>query len=157
MYIYVYMYIYIYTYIYMSHHIVEVRIGKPLCVESPRMLPYTGPLCAWHVPQRSVAFDVFLNVLYFVTKICNHHFRPHRAERDTCVVQCVAVCCSVLQCVAVCCSMLQRVAVCCFSVLQRRPHRLERVAVCCSVLQCAIPVCCSVFITSAPPAPSVLQ
>ena len=34
-----------------------------------------------------------------------------------CVLQCVAVCCSVLQCVAVCCSVLQCVAVCC-SVLQ---------------------------------------
>jgi len=29
-----------------------------------------------------------------------------------CVLQCVAVCCSVLQCVAVCCSVLQCVAVC---------------------------------------------
>ena len=41
----------------------------------------------------------------------------------SCVMQCVAVCCSVLQCVAVCCSVLQCVAVCC-SVLQC-------VAVCC--------------------------
>ena len=53
-----------------------------------------------------------------------------------CVLQCVAVCCSVLQCVAVCCSVLQCVAVCC-SVLQC-------VAVCCSVLQC-VAVCCSVL------------
>ena len=30
-----------------------------------------------------------------------------------CVLQCVAVCCSVLQCVAVCYSVLQYVAVCC--------------------------------------------
>ena len=42
----------------------------------------------------------------------------------SCVLQCVAACCSVLQCfaalqcVAVCCSVLQCVAVCC-SVLQR--------------------------------------
>ena len=36
---------------------------------------------------------------------------------NTCVLQCVAVCCRVLQCVAVCCSVLQCVAVCC-SVLQ---------------------------------------
>ena len=35
-----------------------------------------------------------------------------------CVLQCVAVCCSVLQCVAVCCSVLQYVAVCC-SVLHK--------------------------------------
>ena len=46
-----------------------------------------------------------------------------------CVLQCVAVCCSVLQCVAVCCSVLQCAAVSC-SVLQCA-------AVCCSVLQCA--------------------
>ena len=63
-----------------------------------------------------------------------------------CVLQCVAVFCSVLQCVAVCCFQYNvrdfvevvkndlirnhgvRVAVCC-SVLQR-------VAACCSVLQC---------------------
>ena len=53
----------------------------------------------------------------------------------SCLLQCVAVCCSVLQCVAVCCSALQCAAVCC-SVLQC-------VAVCCSVLQC-VAVCCSV-------------
>ena len=52
----------------------------------------------------------------------------------SCVLQCVAVCCSVLQCVAVCGSVLQCVAVCC-SVLQC-------VAVCCSVLQC-VAVCYS--------------
>jgi len=45
-----------------------------------------------------------------------------------CVLQCVAVCCSVLQCVAVCCSVLQCVAVSC-SVLQC-------VAMCYGVLQC---------------------
>ena len=47
-----------------------------------------------------------------------------------CVLQCVAVSCSVLQydeCVAVCCSVLQRVAMCC--------SMLQCVAVCCSVLQ----------------------
>ena len=55
-----------------------------------------------------------------------------------CVLQCVAVCCSVLQCVAVCCSVKQCVAVCC-SVLQC-------VAVCCScgVLQRAA-VCFLVY------------
>jgi len=52
------------------------------------------------------------------------------------VVQCVAVCCSVLQCVAVCCSVLQCVAVCC--------GVLQCVAVCCSVLQC-VALCCSVL------------
>jgi len=40
-----------------------------------------------------------------------------RRYNQVCLLQCVAVCCSVLQCVAVCCSELQCVAVCC-SVLQ---------------------------------------
>jgi len=55
---------------------------------------------------------------------------------STCVLQCVAVCCSGLPRVAACCSVLQCVAVGC-SVLQR-------VAVCCSMLQC-VAVCCSVL------------
>jgi len=46
---------------------------------------------------------------------------------STCMLQCVAVCCSVLQCVAVCCSVLQCVAVCC------------------SVLQCASCLCSVLF------------
>ena len=50
---------------------------------------------------------------------------PSRAPAH-CLLQCVAVCCSVLQCVAVCCSVLQSVTMYC-SVLQS-------VAVCCSVL-----------------------
>jgi len=50
-------------------------------------------------------------------------------EKNTFLLQCVAVCCSVLQCVAVCCSVLQCVAVCC-SVLQC----VAVFAVCCSVL-----------------------
>ena len=41
----------------------------------------------------------------------------HQFLRDDCVLQCVAVWCSVLQCGAVCCSVLQCVTVCC-SVLQ---------------------------------------
>jgi len=35
------------------------------------------------------------------------------APDGVCVLQCVAVCCSVLQCAAMCCSVLQCVAVCC--------------------------------------------
>jgi len=75
---------------------------------------------------------------------------------EPCMLQCVAVCCSVLQCVAVCCSVLQCVAVFC-SVLKCvavcfRVFRcvsvycsvLQCVAVCCSVLQCVV-VCCSVL------------
>jgi len=63
-----------------------------------------------------------------------------------CVLQCVAVCCSVLQCTAVCFSVLQCVVVCC-SVLQCVAvcsSVLQCVAVCCSVLQCAA-VGCSVL------------
>jgi len=69
-----------------------------------------------------------------------------------CVLQFVAVCCSVLQCVAVCCSVLQCAAVkdtdtaveishsmpCC------RICALQPVAVCCGVLQCVV-VCWSVL------------
>ena len=50
-------------------------------------------------------------------------------EQVACMLQCVAVCCSVLQCIGVCCSVLQCVAVCCSVLLC--------VAVCCSVLQCS--------------------
>jgi len=57
-------------------------------------------------------------------------------EDEMCLLQCVAVCCSVLQCDVACCSLLQCVAASC-SVLQR-------VAACCSVLQC-VAVCCSVL------------
>jgi len=70
-----------------------------------------------------------------------------------CVLQCVAVCCSVLQCVVAWCTA-------CCSVL--KPTRLDYkmchmhddiavrgsawrcIAVCCSVLQC-VAVCCSVL------------
>ena len=55
-------------------------------------------------------------------------FSVRALNSNTCVLQCVAVCCSVLQCVAVCCSVLQCVAACC--------------SVSCSVLQC-VAVCCS--------------
>ena len=68
-----------------------------------------------------------------------------------CVLQCVAVCCSVLQCVAVCCSVF---AACYGSMIMRHGQFsmyiincvLQCVAVCCSVLQC-VAVCCSVFVT----------
>jgi len=77
------------------------------------------------------------------------HYGDKTSHHSLCVLQCVAVCCSVLQCVGaqkraivwrenmpsffgVCCSVLQCVAVCC-SVLQC-------VAVCCSVLKC-VAVC----------------
>jgi len=71
-----------------------------------------------------------------------------RSSRNVCVLQCVAVWCSVLQfvavCCSVCCSVLPCVAVCC-SVVQCGAVRcsvLQCVAVCCSVLQC-VAVCCS--------------
>jgi len=54
-----------------------------------------------------------------------------------CVLQCVAVCCSVLQCVAVCCSVrpLRR-------CLRWDTHMsLVRVAVCCRVFQCVAAWC----------------
>ena len=93
---------------------------------------------------------------------------------EWCVMQCVAVCCSVLQCVAVCCIELHRSSAshrrdssfeCSTSQTQhtsmpfstiehaqvvRHIRRmsccsvLQCVAVCCSVLQC-VAVCCSVL------------
>jgi len=50
--------------------------------------------------------DSFLHVTWRVPNC-------HVIQYLPCVLQCVAVCCSVLQCVAVCCSVLQCVAVCC--------------------------------------------
>ena len=63
--------------------------------------------------------------------------------RHTCLLQCVAVCCSLLQCVTVCYSVLQCVAVS-WRLLQRAPRaRNSATPACCSVLQC-VAVCCSV-------------
>ena len=62
--------------------------------------------------------DVLQRVLQRVAACCSvlqHVARyDHTRQMSTgalhCVLQCVAVCCSVLQCVAVCCSVLQCVA-----------------------------------------------
>ena len=89
-----------------------------------------------------------------VCNICVHVYVEHFffaavSLLRKCVLQCVAVCCSMPQCSAVCCSMLQCVAVCC-SVLQYAAvfavcySVLQCVAVCCSVLQCDA-VRCSVL------------
>jgi len=76
-----------------------------------------------------------------------------------CVLQCVAVCCSVLQCVAVCCSVLHSVGSVCLrancrhkalpTCCARRHHMprrglLQSVAVCCSLMQ-FVAVCCSML------------
>ena len=62
-----------------------------------------------------------------------------------CVLQCVAVCCSVLQCVAVCCSELQCVAVITvFASVYRCECVLQCVAACCNVLQSVVE-CCGVL------------
>ena len=69
---------------------------------------------------------------------------PSCPSHRPCILQCVAVCCSVLQCVAVCCSVLQCVQcvaeyvdafVSFASALQ------QCVAVCCSVLQHVVVRC----------------
>ena len=67
---------------------------------------------------------------------CWLHSRPDAHWSVTCVLQCVAVCCSVSQCVAMCRSVSQGVAGC------RRVS--QGVAVCRSELQC-VAVCCSVL------------
>ena len=69
----------------------------------------------------------------------------------SCVLQCVAVCCSVLQCIAVSCSVLQRVAVCvvqCVAAAVGRPtnhfHRnvTKNNACCMSESVCyGVPMC----------------
>jgi len=66
--------------------------------------------------------------------------------RTSCVLQCVAVRCSVLQCGALWCSVVQWVVACC-GVLQCAAvccSVLQCVALCCSVLQCDA-ICCSVL------------
>jgi len=79
---------------------------------------------------------------------------PYRTNSCHCVLQCVAVRCSVLQCVAVCCSAVQCVAVCvavwhepgkhsCHSMLTQALLPLC-VAVRCSALQC-VALRCSVL------------
>jgi len=67
------------------------------------------------------------------------------SARYRCVLQCVAVCCSVLQHVAVCCSVTERshqMRVRHWKVSSRLSLRV--MLVCCSVLQC-VAVCCSVL------------
>jgi len=71
--------------------------------------------------------------------------KNHQSYLGVCVLQCVAVCCSVLQCVAVCCNVLRCVAA---DFREFLPVLLQRVrvavycsglqwvAVGCSVLQC---------------------
>jgi len=61
--------------------------------------------------------------------------------KSSCVLLCVAVCCSVLQCVAVCCNVMRCGGVCCSA---HQKLYMQCVAVCCSVLQC-VPVCISVL------------
>ena len=76
-------------------------------------------------PAAAQTSELFLEILVDVFTLQTLHSSsvPAGAGRR-CLLQCVAVCCSVLQRVVVCCSVLQRVAVCC-SVVQR-------VAACCS-------------------------
>jgi len=53
-----------------------------------------------------------------------------------------------LQCVAVCCSVLQREAVCCTSVLlPTRCSVLQCIEVCCSVLKCVVPQLYGLLVT----------
>ena len=77
---------------------------------------------------------------YSATHICIHHKRAVLVW-FICVLQCVAVCCSVLQCVAVCCCASQHAETHCITrmyVLQlSRSLKMHMcVAVCFSVLQC---------------------
>jgi len=81
----------------------------------------------------------------FLSLVCCFFFQ-------VCILQCVAVCCSVLQCVAVCCkSVVAYCRVLPFSLLSAGSSFrfmcwsvLQCVAMFCSVLQC-VAVCCSVL------------
>ena len=82
---------------------------------------------------------VFCRVLPCVAVRCSgSNKKPHALgpQCESCVLQYVAVRCSMLQCVAVRYGVLRCAAVCC-SVLQCA-------AVCCSVLHCAS-VCCNSY------------
>ena len=93
--------------------------------------------------------------IHRVISACNQHFgaRYHRVKshismsyvahtNEICVLQCVAVCCSVSQCVAVCRSVLQYTESC--RTYQWTMSHIRMRYVCCSVLQC-VAVCCSVL------------
>ena len=75
-----------------------------------------------------------------VLQLRNYHIRSRSKASGLliCMLQCVAVRCSVLQCVAVRCCVLQCVAVCCSALQCVAVHckALQCVAVRCSVLQC---------------------
>jgi len=138
-YVYIYMYIRLYIYIFTreSTHI-YINTYMKICVYSgscypklwwrrPRHGHITRHRAEWHIVT-AVDFEA-------------HHPRCRRNHWQVCVVQCVAVRCTVLQWISkrtirivhertgkyVCCSVLQCVAVCCSA--------LQCVAVCCSVLQ----------------------
>jgi len=96
-----------------------------------RVLPCVA-VCVLQCVCCSVSVAVLLQC-----DIQNHHTTRPWCH---CLLQCVAVCCSVLQCVAVCCSALRCAAVC-YSVC----NMLQCVAVClfgaclwCVCLFCAL-------------------
>jgi len=92
-------------------------------------------------------------VLQCIAVYCSVMQSWQRRGNCDCVggIVCCSVCCTVLQCFAVYCSVMQSVTLCC-AVLQCVAVRcdvLQCVAVCCNVLQC-VAVCCSVVIKLSP-------
>jgi len=104
---------------------VAVRCGQSMCSYSLRIQVY---LVCCSVPACvAVCPCVLQRVAVFCSVCC-------------CALQCVAVSCSELQCVALCCIVLQCVALCVVGFAMYCSMTL-RVEVCCSVLQCATVRC----------------
>ena len=110
----------------------SATVGPKHTTHTPTLSPSPHPLSATHYPthhdlaqtnatrariKRHEIHEV--RQLFNSSKPSNTSFECSHGLRFSwvCVLQHVAVCCSMLQCVAVCCSVLQCVAACC-SVLQ---------------------------------------
>jgi len=147
--VFIYTYIYIYIYIYLYVYINIIPIYKLFRIEKKKG-------------------SYVLQINSFTSHPSIPYIRPHAS----CVLQCVAVCCSVLQCVAVCCNVkipTPHLLHCNYSLhpilythSQKKctPHPVDLapythillhthtprqcVAVCCIVLQC-VAVWCSVL------------
>jgi len=85
-----------------------------------------------HIKETRVAVRCSVLQCVAVCASRDNHIKETRVGRcvhlriQGCVLQCVAVRCSVLQCVAVCCSVLQCVAVCCKCVGDELHHTQSR-------------------------------
>jgi len=125
-----------------SRRYVAVCCSVLQCVAEPdkcrgRSPPTTSSSREWNL------LCCALNLKYPLTRsssVLVHLFPRKKSTMSTisssnCVLQCVAVCCSLLQCVEVFCSVLKCFAVCCDCAKRRRCLLSPSPTVCCSVLQ----------------------